>query len=168
MSNAFSCFWVAEAYQPFLMTRNPNDIHYNVMTENKFREANIDVSSQSKKIVGTIGLVKSHKVEKGAWIKRLSVHKNYRRKGVGSCLLNVAVQFAIDEGYSCVDLSFSEYAEGGRELCFRRGFELKQMYHRPIIGPLVNVLAYEMSRQIKSTNNYLSDKIKRNNNFRTD
>ncbi|XP_057317853.1 N-acetyltransferase family 8 member 3-like [Microplitis mediator] len=149
MSNAFSCFWVAEAFQPYTMTRNPADINYTVMTEKQFRDSNIDVSSQCKKIVGTIGLLKSHRSEKGAWIKRLCVDKNYRRKGVGSYLLSTAVKFAIDQGYSCVDLVFSEYTDGCRELCFKKGFELKQMYHKSIIGPIVNVLQYELTYQIK-------------------
>ncbi|KAG8039753.1 hypothetical protein G9C98_000482 [Cotesia typhae] len=154
MSNLFSCFWVAEAFQPYSMIRNPADVNYTVMTEKEFRDSNIDVSSQLKKIVGTIGLLKSYRSDKGAWIKRLCVTKNYRRKGVGSCLLNTAVQFAIDQGYSSVDLVFSEYSDGCRELCFKKGFELKQMYHKSIIGPIVNVLQYELTYKIKPHDDY--------------
>ncbi|XP_015116199.1 probable N-acetyltransferase CML6 [Diachasma alloeum] len=156
MSNAFSCFWVAEAFQPHLMMRSPKDYHYTVMTEQQFREGNIDVSSQARRIVGTVGLLKSYKVEKGAWIKRLFVEEKYRRKGIGSALLSTALQFAIDEGYSCADLVTSEYAEGGRELCFKKGFELKQMYHKQIIGPMVSYLLYELTYQIKEENDYYS------------
>ncbi|KAK0167020.1 hypothetical protein PV327_004472 [Microctonus hyperodae] len=167
MSNAFSCFWVAESFEPLLMTRNPKDIYYTVMNEKQFRESNIDVSSQAKKIVGTIGLLKSHKVAKGAWIKRLCVHKNYQQKGVGSCLLSTAVQFAIDEGYSCADLIFTEYNENYRKLYNKKGFELKQMYHKPIIGPIVSVLIYELSYQIKPEHEYVGNNGKRNI-FRTE
>ncbi|XP_011307947.1 uncharacterized protein [Fopius arisanus] len=156
MSNAFSCFWVAEAFQPYLMMREPKDYHYTIMTEQQFRDSKIDVSSQARVIVGTVGLLKSHKVEKGAWIKRLHVEKKYRRKGVGSLLLSIALQFAIDEGYSCADLVTSEYAEGGRELCFKKGFELKQMYHKQVIGPMFSYLLYELTYQIKEENNYYS------------
>lgn len=154
MSNAFSCFWVAEAFEPYLTIREPRGFHYNVMTEKEFRDANIDVSSQAKKIVGTVGLLKSHKVAKGAWIKRLYVDKRYRRKGVGSVLLSTALKFAIDEGYSCADLVTSEYAIGGRELCVKKGFELKQMYHKQIIGTLVTYLVFELTYQIKAENAY--------------
>jgi GNAT superfamily N-acetyltransferase len=149
MSNAFSCFWIAEAFEPYLMTRNPGDVYYTVMNEKQFRESNIDVSLQSKKIVGSIGLLKSHSLDKGAWIKRLCVHRHYRRKGIASCLLKVAVDFAIKQGYSCANIVASEYTVGGRELCLKKGFELKQMYHKTILGSLITVLMYEFTYQIK-------------------
>ncbi|XP_076619403.1 uncharacterized protein LOC143340892 isoform X2 [Colletes latitarsis] len=50
MSNAFSCFWVAEAFEPYLMTESPKNVHYTIMTEQQFRDSNIDISSQVKKI----------------------------------------------------------------------------------------------------------------------
>lgn len=151
MSNAFSCFWVAEVFEPCLMTRHPREVHYTIMTEEQFYQANVDVSSQAKKIVGTICLCKSYRLDRSAWIKRLCVHKQYQRKGIASCLLNVAVQFAIDTGYSCANILASEYTEEGRELCLKRGFELKQMYHKSILGSYITILMYELMYQIKLT-----------------
>lgn len=162
MSNAFSCFWVAEAFQPYLMTRHPKEVHYTVITEQQYCQANMGVSLQAKKIVGTIGLSKSHRLDKCAWIKRLCVHKQYQRKGIAACLLNTAVQFAIEAGYSCANVVASEYTEGGRELCLKRGFELEQMYHKPILGSYITILMYELTYQIKpSEDDYLSQ-IKKN------
>ncbi|KAG7212414.1 hypothetical protein KM043_012731 [Ampulex compressa] len=153
MSNAFSCFWVAEAFEPYLQTEQAKDIHYSIMTEQQFRESNIDVSSQAKRIVGCIALSKSRRLDKGAWMKRLCVHEAYRRKGIASCLLNVALQFAIDQGYSCVNTVASKYTDGGRELCLKKGFELKQMYHKPILGSLITILMYELTYRIKPGDN---------------
>lgn len=68
MSNAFSCFWVAEAFEPYLMKHHPKNIKYTIMTEQQFRDSNIDISSQVKRIVGTVALCKSHRLDKGAWI----------------------------------------------------------------------------------------------------
>lgn len=151
MSNAFSCFWVAEAFEPYLTTRHPKEVHYTVMTEEQFSQANIGVSLQAKKIVGTVGLCKSYRLDRSAWIKRLCVHKQYQRKGIASCLLNAAIQFAIHEGYSCANIVASEYTEEGRELCFKKGFELKQMYHKSILGSYITILMYELTYQIKPT-----------------
>ncbi|KAJ8688041.1 hypothetical protein QAD02_023836 [Eretmocerus hayati] len=157
MSNAFSCFWVAEAFEPGMMIRSPSSAHYTVMTDKQFQDSNIDVSSQRKKIVGTVGLLKSHSLDKGAWIKRLCVHQLYRRKGIASCLLNVAIDFAMKQGYSCANVVASEHTEGGRELCLKKGFELKQMYHKPIFGSLITVLMYEFTYQIKpGEDNYVT------------
>lgn len=154
MSNAFSCFWIAEAYEPFIMTRNPKDVHYTIMSEHQFRTSNIDVSSQAKRIVGTIGLTKSRNIEKGAWIKRLCVHKKYRRKGIATYLLNAAVQFSIKQGYSCANIVASEYTEGGRELCLSKGFELQQIYNKPVVGTLITTLMFELSYTIKNDDFY--------------
>lgn len=156
MSNAFSCFWVAEAYQPYLMTREPKEVHYTIFTEQQYCQANVEVPVQAKKIVGTIGLSKSHRLDKCAWIKRLCVHEQYQRKGIASCLLNTAIQFAIDAGYSCANVVASEYMEGGKELCLKKGFELEQMYHKPILGAYITILMYELTYQIKpSEDDYL-------------
>ncbi|KAL6257692.1 hypothetical protein P5V15_011273 [Pogonomyrmex californicus] len=149
MSNAFSCFWVAEAFEPYLMTQDPKEIHYTIMTEEQFYEAKMDVSLQAKKIVGTVGLCKSYRLDRSAWIKRLCVHEQYQRKGIAACLLNTAVQFAIDAGYSCANIVASEYTEGGKELCLKKGFELKQMYHKSILGSYITILMYELTYQIK-------------------
>ncbi|KAK2576262.1 hypothetical protein KPH14_005628 [Odynerus spinipes] len=155
MSNAFSCFWVAEAFEPYLMNFNPKDVQYKIMTEQQFCDSNIDVSSHTKKIVGTVALSKSHRLDKGAWIKRLCVHEQYRRKGIASSLLNVSIQFAIDQGYSCANVVASEYTQGGRELCLKKGFELQQMYHKSILGSLITILIYELTYQIKpDSDNY--------------
>ncbi|KAL0099843.1 hypothetical protein PUN28_019926 [Cardiocondyla obscurior] len=151
MSNAFSCYWVAEAFEPYLMTQHPKEVYYTIMTEEQFYQANVDVSLQAKKIVGTVGLCKSYRLDRSAWIKRLCVHEGYRRKGIASCLLNVAVQFAIDAGYSCANIVASEYTEEGRELCLKKGFELKQMYHKSILGSYITILMYELTYRIKPT-----------------
>lgn len=164
MSNAFSCFWVAEAFEPHLMTRHPKEVHYTIMTEEQFYQTNLNnrvVSSQAKKIVGTIGLCKSYQLDRSAWIKRLCVHEQYRRKGIASYLLNVAVQFAIEAGYGCANTVASEYTEEGRELCLNNGFELKQMYHKSILGSYITILMYELIYKIKS----LEDDYVSNINF---
>ncbi|XP_050453168.1 N-acetyltransferase family 8 member 3-like isoform X1 [Cataglyphis hispanica] len=156
MSNGFSCFWVAEAFQPYLMTQHPNEVHYTVITEQQYCQANMEVSLQAKKIVGTICLSKSYRLDKCAWIKRLCVHEQYQNKGIAACLLNTAVQFAIEAGYSCANIVASEYTEDGRELCLKKGFELKQMYRKSILGTYITILMYELSYQIKpSEDDYL-------------
>ncbi|XP_011865570.1 PREDICTED: probable N-acetyltransferase CML3 [Vollenhovia emeryi] len=159
MSNAFSCFWVAEAFEPYLTMRRPEEARYTIMTEKQFSQVNLDASLQARKIVGTVGLCKSHRLDRSAWIKRLCVHERYRRKGIAACLLNEAVQFAIDAGYSCANIVASEYTEEGRELCFKKGFELKQMYHKSILGPHLTILMYELTYRIKPTEDDYAPKM---------
>ncbi|KYM96383.1 PREDICTED: uncharacterized protein LOC108779513 [Cyphomyrmex costatus] len=159
MSNAFSCFWVAEAFEPYLMTQQPKEIHYIVMREEQYNRANLNFCLQAKKIIGTIGLCKSDRSDRSAWIKRLWVHEQYRRKGIASYLLNDAIQFATNTGYSCANIVASEYTEEGRDLCLRKGFELKQLYHKYILGSYIMILMYELTYQIKPTEDDYSPKL---------
>lgn len=149
MSYAFSSFWVAEAFEPYTMSLNSDITSYQIMTEQEFRQSNIDVSSRVKKIVGSIALSKSHNLDNGAFIKRLYVKRSYQRKGIESKLVDVAVQFAIDQGYRCANIVFSEHDESGREVCLKKGFELKQMYNKIIIGSIITVLMVELTFKIK-------------------
>ncbi|XP_012271119.1 uncharacterized protein LOC105694751 [Orussus abietinus] len=149
MSNMFSNYWVAEVFETYLVTHHWKDVYHVVMTEQQFRESNIDISSRVKKIVGTIALTKCYRSDGGAFIKRLYVHNQYRRLGIGSCLMDVAMQFAINQGYRCIDLIASEYIMESRELCLKKGFQLKQMYHKPILGSFVTILMFELTYRIK-------------------
>lgn len=151
MANAFSCFWVAEAYEVIPLDFVPKDVHYTIISERKFNESFISVRGMNRKIVGTIGLVKSHRIERGAWIKRLNVYKTHRKKGIASALLDTSLQFAREQGYSRVDIVASEHTESGKALCLKKGFELKQMYHKSIWG-MFNILMYELTYLLKHDN----------------
>lgn len=140
MSNMFSCFWIAEAYEPYLMTQHPKDATYIVTTVERFNHINADVCQLSRKIVGTISLSKHQKLNGSAWIKRLYVHERYRRKGIATCLLNVALEFAIKNRYRYAEIVASEYTEGGKELCRKNNFLLKQRYHKHVLGPFVTII----------------------------
>jgi GNAT superfamily N-acetyltransferase len=140
MSNMFSCFWIAEAYEPYLMTQHPKEVAYIVTTADKFNHININISSLTKKIVGTISLSKHQKLNGSAWIKRLYVHEQYRRKGIATCLLNVAVEFAVKNRYRYAEIAASEYTKGGKELCRKSNFLLKQRYHKHVLGPYVTIM----------------------------
>lgn len=155
MSNAFSCFWVAETFEPYHKSSNSNNCEHIIMTNEQFYDSNIHVSSLCSKIVGTIGLLKSHQAENDAWIKRLSIDIEYRRKGIASMLLTTAIQFATNEGYSCVNTVIPEYTKGGRELMFEKGFQLKQMYHKRVVGPITSILFYELTYKIEKNRSSL-------------
>lgn len=156
MSNAFSHFWVAEAHdlQPSFKRNPNNDDIYLIMDQNQFSNYAHAVQPLGRKIVGTVGLCKSYHLDKGAWIKRLYVQSGYRRNGIGSRLLRTAIDFAKEQGYNCVNLVASEYSEHGRVMCLKSNFELKQMYHKNLLGTFIAVLMYEMTYQIRPSDEF--------------
>lgn len=147
-SDNSSYFWIAEVYEDYLINRRQRDQKYIFMTEEKFKESNINVFRHVKKIVGTIALCKNNRIPNGAWIKRLYVHKDYRKKSIGSFLLNVALEFSIMQGYNRVNIVISEYRKDAKKLCIRKGFELYLCYKKPVFRSLITMLVYELTYQI--------------------
>lgn len=50
--------------------------------------------------------------------------------------------------YETIDLVTTECHDAARELYMKKGFELRQLYHKQIIGTLVQVLMYEFSLKV--------------------
>ncbi|XP_035726800.1 probable N-acetyltransferase camello isoform X1 [Vespa mandarinia] len=146
MSDNSSHFWVAESYEFYLLNRHQRHEQRTFMTEEEFNKSNIDVSRHKKKVVGTIALYKSYKIPNGAWITRLCVHKDYRRKRIGTHLVNRALQFGTEQGFITVNVVISEYRLAALKLFYNRGF------HRYLIrGRSYNasVVFHELSYRTK-------------------
>lgn len=150
MSSDFTGFWVAEVYEPVFFTKDREKLKYPILRESEFQEKNIDVKSCHKQIVGTIAIVKSVTTEGCAWMRRMAVIPKYQRKGVASALVNEALQFCSEKDYVGVELVTTECHDNARDLYMKKGFQMKQMYHKQIIGSIVTVLMYELYYKIKS------------------
>lgn len=126
MSDKYSHFWVAESYEYYLLKRHQIHEQRTFMTEEEFNKSNIDVSRHIKKVVGTIGFYTSSTLENTAWITQLSVQKDYRRKKIGSHLVNQALKFGVEQGCRSISVIISEYRRGTILLFINKGF---QGYH---------------------------------------
>jgi GNAT superfamily N-acetyltransferase len=152
MSSEYTGFWVAEVHEPFFMTREPNQVKYTIMTERELNDNNIELTQHHvKKIVGTIAITRSKHCTDIAWLRRMAVNPKYQRKGIACALVDEALRFCKDKGYSAVELVTSECHDAARELYLKKGFDLKQMYHKPIVGTMVTVQMYVFVFHIKSS-----------------
>jgi GNAT superfamily N-acetyltransferase len=79
-----------------------------------------------------------------AWLRRMAVNPKYQRKGIASVLVDEALRFCKDKGYSGVELGTGECHDAARELYLKKGFDLKQMYHKPIFGTVVTIQMYHL------------------------
>lgn len=151
MSSNFTGFWIAEAYEPRIFSKLPSEINYTILKESEFEEKQVDTSKFTKHVIGTVGIVKSKSVDGNAWLRRMAVTSKYRKKGVATALLNEAIQFCAEKGYTGVHLVTAECHDNARSLFMKKGFLLKQMYHKQLAGTLVTVLMYELQFRLKST-----------------
>jgi GNAT superfamily N-acetyltransferase len=81
------------------------------------------------------------------------VTPKYQRKGIASLLVDEALRFCKDKGYAAVELVTSECHDAARELYLKKGFDLKQMYHKPIFGTVVTAQMYDFVFRLKSSEN---------------
>lgn len=82
------------------------------------------VAEEGGKIVGTVA-IKEESPEK-ALLRRVFVSGAYRGKGLGSQLLNKAMQFCFDHDYKTVQFRGSERMQAALQLCLRNGFEKQE------------------------------------------
>ncbi|PSN53882.1 hypothetical protein C0J52_02412 [Blattella germanica] len=151
MSSEYTGFWVAEVFEPFFMTRDPHQVKYTVMSEHAFKAANLVLPDHphQKKVVGTVAITRCRNSTDTAWLRRMAVNSKYHRKGVASVLLDEALRFCEEKGYSAVELVTSECHDAARELYLKKGFDLKQMYHKPIVGSAVSIQMYDLVFRIR-------------------
>lgn len=148
MSSEHTGFWVAEVYIKLLENWNPQ--FSEVVFISDVESQKMDFSAYRRRIVGTIAVTKSKNSEETAWMRRMGVMKKYRRKGIASALVDTALQFCFDHQYKYVELVTTECHDAARELYLNKGFELKQMYHKQIVGSLITVLNFELIYKLKT------------------
>lgn len=71
------------------------------------------------KLVGTVAVINKGKI---AELKRLYIDKNFRGKKLGSMLINRAIQFCQDNGFSKLELETNKKFTQAHLLYQRRGF----------------------------------------------
>ncbi len=78
------------------------------------------VSDDGGSIVGTIGIKEDDKGS--ALLRRMFVSPDYRRRGIGSALLNEVLEFCKKEGYKNVIFRCTDRMRDAMRLCEKKGF----------------------------------------------
>ncbi|XP_054278055.1 uncharacterized protein LOC128996653 [Macrosteles quadrilineatus] len=152
MSSDTTGFWVAEAYEPFFMSKEPSQFKYHILSEKEFKQREFEKNSYRRSLVGTVGIVRSVASEDNAWLRRMAVKPKYQRMGIAKALLSEALHFCSEKGYQGVELVTTEWHDNARNMYVKKGFQLKQMYHKQLIGSVVTVLIYQLFYKIQQKN----------------
>jgi len=153
MSSEISGFWVAEVYEPVGQSGSSKHEKYMVVDEADVKDGRVLPPKQHQKsVIGIVGLTMDMSSPKpgSAWLKYLAVLPSYQRKGVGTALLNETLSFCKKTNYRYITLAFSECHHAAKMFFSKQGFELKQTYHRHIVGSLVRVLKYELTKDLRA------------------
>ncbi|KAI4484639.1 hypothetical protein M0804_007205 [Polistes exclamans] len=148
MSDKSTCFWIAETFQ--LRSIDPSKKNYYLfITEEEFDNYDINVFAYDRKIIATIGLYKHNKIPNAAIIKRLFVHKEFRKVRIGTRLLNLALIFASNNGYDCANIMLSKYMNEAMNMVNTKGFKLHKKHKLSFFNSLMAIPNYEYMYPLK-------------------
>jgi len=135
MGSNKTCFFVAEAFY----NKAENQLNTNeqpaFVSEIEFEK--IDASGQisndrslSREIVGTIAVARAKESAVIAWLRRTAVKKDWRKKGVGTALVDRVIKFCSQKGFIGIELVTTECHDSARKLYEKKGFEVRAFYHK--------------------------------------
>jgi len=116
----------------------------------------LELSSKKRKVVGFLGLTRNKDKACSSWLRRLSVDKEFQRRGIATELLSRASNFCYEKGYSSIEVCITECQHEGKEFLLHRGFELEQLYHKSVLGSTAVYSKYLFRKNLKHTKSALN------------
>lgn len=96
----------------------------------------------NEEIIGSIGLIKIS--DEICELKRFSVKREYRRKGIGLHLIKHALEYASKEGFSKCILQTDVYMKPAIELYYKVGFKLIREFKYKGSGTTLVDMEYDL------------------------
>lgn len=79
-----------------------------------------------------------------AWLRRLAVHKECRKMGIGAALTDTALEHCARSNYRAVELVTSEHHQAARSLYAIKGFEMIESIEKSYLGGVVRFALYRL------------------------
>lgn len=133
--NARKAFFVAELKGkiPAQKITEKTNFHINFTTSS-------DNVSSSSLIIGTVAIdIKDDPDMKDppetvAWLRRMAVVPQYRKMGIGSKLLDVALDYCNKQDFKAIELITTQCHDSARSLYMKKGFEMIHTFTKDLIG----------------------------------
>lgn len=135
MASDKTYFFVAEAmYIPDKKNRTPafvSEIEFNKMNWNGFYTSNPDLT---REIVGTAAITREQNSAVRAWLRRMAVKNEWRKKGVGSHLVDAVIRFCSQKGFIGIELVTTECHDSAKALYEKKKFDVMAFYHKKLLN----------------------------------
>lgn len=145
LSNPRCGFWVAERVGHQDLS---NDVHIVKETDSAIEVERFIGGQRNGHIVGFIGIlikdVTNEPPESVAALKRMAVCKAARRKGIGSALVDVALEHCAKANYRAIELVTTEHHQAARSLYASKGFELIEKNKKNYLEGLISLNLYRL------------------------
>lgn len=151
--------FVAEAIEPKLQM-NTRECEYEVVLDKMASEA-VEFDPQAvagrRKIVGTISVRSHESLSNSGWITRFAVDRNYPFYPIAEGLVNKVLHHAVHVRWENIEVTTTECQDEVREVYSKLGFNIRQVYHKQIVGSSLRVMKSQLGLDM---NQYLNTRDK--------
>lgn len=94
----------------------------------------LEVNRMRRTIVGTITIDTHRSLPSAAWISHFAISPIHKFDKIAEPLVNRVLMYGIDRQMSAVETATTECQCDLRELLLKMNFNMKQIYHRQVLG----------------------------------
>lgn len=134
--SATNC-WVAELYEPFtvsLLMTPTTAFDYDIVPEERILSSDVEITRMRRTIVGTVSINSHNSLGNSGWISRFAIDPSRNFQKIAEPLLNRILKYGYDMHLFTIETVTTECQMDLRELLLKMGFNMKQIYHRQILG----------------------------------
>ena len=158
LENPRRSFWVAVLTNPEADFKKDYVFHIEDENDDSYEELMLSsLRPTSKTLLGVLAIdIKldpdmREPPESVALLRRMTVHKSHRRRGVGQAMLDVALRHCLDHRFRAIELVTTEHHQAARNLYANRGFEFHGTYDKNfLLWGIVSLTMYRL-RVARST-----------------
>jgi len=84
--------------------------------------------------VGTVAITRDRDSAVRAWLRRMAVKNGWKKKGVGSHLVDAVIKFCSQKGFVGIELVTTECHDSAKMLYEKKKFNVMACYHKKLLN----------------------------------
>lgn len=108
--------------------------NYDIVHESRLKSDDPEVRRMKRSIVGTISFDDHRCLHEAGWLSHFAVLPDFNFEAAAEALIVRALKHAVDLQMENVEMTTTECQMQLREVLTKIGFDIKQIYHRRILG----------------------------------
>lgn len=108
--------------------------NYDIIHESRLQSNDREMHRMKRSIVGTISIDDHRCLHDSGWLSHFAVRPEFNFEAAAEALILRALKHAVDMQMVNVEMTTTECQMQLREVLTKIGFDIKQIYHRRILG----------------------------------
>lgn len=128
--------WIAEAYEPYSLSlsMDSKNTKYDIVHESRLHSDDPELKRMKRTVVGTISIDEHRNLPEAGWLSHFAIRPDFNFDTAAEPLIIRTLKHAVDLQMGNVEMTTTECQMQLREILMKIGFDIKQIYHRRILG----------------------------------